>query len=215
METFSTLVTGPLWRESTGHRWIPLTKAVTQSFHFSSICAITSVWVNSWDAGALRRHRAHYDVTVMYSVSNRTLHIPSSWKFRGMLALSLSQNFTLLVLACSQVFTASYASLSRQNEVHRVAKFSLRLILNIFTNCSAWCMAMAYYVNGKAVWIQRSDWDTTRFLKMQLTHLPWPKWPPFHRRYFQMHFREWKDFSIWLKFHFSLFLRAQFTLSQH
>ena len=116
---------------------------------------------------------------------------------------------------CSQAFTASYASLSRQNEMHRVAKFSLRFILNIFTNCSAWCTAMAYYVNGKAVWIQRSDWDTTRYLKMQLTHLPWPKWPPFHRRYFQMHFREWNDFLIWLKFHFSLFLRAQFTLSQH
>ena len=25
-----------------------------------------------------------------------------------------------------------------------------------------------------------------------LTHLPWTKWPSFRRRYFQMHFREWK-----------------------
>ena len=24
-----------------------------------------------------------------------------------------------------------------------------------------------------------------------LPHLPWTKWPPFHRRYFQMHFGEW------------------------
>ena len=26
------------------------------------------------------------------------------------------------------------------------------------------------------------------------THFPWTKWPPFCRRYFQMHFREWKVF---------------------
>ena len=25
-----------------------------------------------------------------------------------------------------------------------------------------------------------------------LTHLPWTKWSPFRRRYFQVHFREWK-----------------------
>ena len=31
---------------------------------FSLICPRTNVWVNSPDAGDLRRHRAHYDVTV-------------------------------------------------------------------------------------------------------------------------------------------------------
>ena len=31
---------------------------------------------------------------------------------------------------------------------------------------------------------------------------PWTKWPPFRRRYFQMHFREWKCIliQIWQKF---------------
>ena len=29
-------------------------------------------------------------------------------------------------------------------------------------------------------------------LMSRLTHLPWTKWPPFHRRYFQCIFREWK-----------------------
>ena len=33
---------------------------------FSSICARTNGWVNNRDAGYLRRHRAHYDVTVMW-----------------------------------------------------------------------------------------------------------------------------------------------------
>ena len=32
---------------------------------FTLICAWTNVWVNSRDAGDLRRHRAHYDITAM------------------------------------------------------------------------------------------------------------------------------------------------------
>ena len=32
---------------------------------FSLICAWTNGWANNWDVCDLRRHRAHYDVTVM------------------------------------------------------------------------------------------------------------------------------------------------------
>ena len=32
---------------------------------FSLICAWTNVWINNRDAGDLRRHRTHYDVTVV------------------------------------------------------------------------------------------------------------------------------------------------------
>ena len=43
------------------HRWIPLTKA--------SNAELLSAWINGWvnnrEAGGLRRHHAHYDVTVM------------------------------------------------------------------------------------------------------------------------------------------------------
>ena len=35
---------------------------------FSLICAWTNDWVNNRDAGDLRRHRAHYDVTVMFAL---------------------------------------------------------------------------------------------------------------------------------------------------
>ena len=61
-------VTGPLCGEFTGDRWIPLTKQrpVTRSFEFSSICAWINVWVNNREAGDLKRHRTHYDITVMY-----------------------------------------------------------------------------------------------------------------------------------------------------
>ena len=33
---------------------------------FSLICAWTKGWVNNGDAGDLRRHRAHYDIIIMY-----------------------------------------------------------------------------------------------------------------------------------------------------
>ena len=33
---------------------------------FSLICTWTNGWINNQDAGDLRRHRAHYDVIVMY-----------------------------------------------------------------------------------------------------------------------------------------------------
>ena len=72
-------VTGPLCGEFTGHRWLPLTKPVTQSFAvnsphksqwrraliFSLIWAWANGWVNIRKAGDLRHHPAHYDVTVM------------------------------------------------------------------------------------------------------------------------------------------------------
>ena len=59
-------VTGHLGGEFTGHRWIPHTKASDAELW----CFIWSEheingWANNGDTGDLRRHRAHYDVTVM------------------------------------------------------------------------------------------------------------------------------------------------------
>ena len=54
--------TGPLYGEFTSHRWIPPHNGTLM---FSLICAWTNGWVNNQDAGDLRRHRDHYDVTVM------------------------------------------------------------------------------------------------------------------------------------------------------
>ena len=59
-------VSGPLWGEFTGHLWIPLTKATdAELWCFSLICAWINRWVTNGDAGDFRRHRAHYDATVM------------------------------------------------------------------------------------------------------------------------------------------------------
>ena len=58
-------VTGPLWRESTGDRWLPLTKASdAELWCFLWYCAWTNAWTNNRDAGDLRRNRAHYNVIV-------------------------------------------------------------------------------------------------------------------------------------------------------
>ena len=43
----------------------PSQRPLTRPLMFSLICAWTNIWANSRDAGDLRRHRFHYDVTVM------------------------------------------------------------------------------------------------------------------------------------------------------
>ena len=63
-------VTSPLCRKFTGRLWIPLTKARYGDLMFSLICAWINGWVNTHEAGDLRRHRTHYDVTVMAIVAD-------------------------------------------------------------------------------------------------------------------------------------------------
>ena len=58
-------VTGHLWGEFTSHRWIPLTRASDAELWCFLWSAPTNVWTNNWDTSVLRRHRVHYDVTVM------------------------------------------------------------------------------------------------------------------------------------------------------
>ena len=56
-------VTGPLWGEFTGHRWIPLTKA-SDSKLWCFFNPVPEQMVEQTIAD-LRRHRGHYDITVM------------------------------------------------------------------------------------------------------------------------------------------------------
>ena len=64
-------VTGPLWGESTAHRWIPLTKTNDEELWYFlwSAPEKTRRKQSRRDTGDLRRYRAHYDVTVMYWVT--------------------------------------------------------------------------------------------------------------------------------------------------
>ena len=59
-------VTGLLYGEFTGRPWSPVQRPVTRSFDISLTWAWTNGWVNSRNAGDLRHHRAHRDVTVMF-----------------------------------------------------------------------------------------------------------------------------------------------------
>ena len=58
-------VTGHLWGESTGDRWIPLTMASVVKLWCSLCCARTNGWAKRLDAGDLRHHAVNYDATVM------------------------------------------------------------------------------------------------------------------------------------------------------
>ena len=59
-------VTGLLCGEFTGHRWIPHKGQWRGALMFPLICAWINGWVNNGEAGGLRRHRAHYDITVIF-----------------------------------------------------------------------------------------------------------------------------------------------------
>ena len=82
-------VTGHLCGEFTGPRWKPLTKASDAELW----CFLWSTpWINGWvnnrKAGDLRRHRAYYDVSVMYGMNVNSFQLPqdkrhediSKWK---------------------------------------------------------------------------------------------------------------------------------------
>ena len=59
-----------LWR-----KWIQqgmMTSSKGNTLIFSLICAWTNGWVNNRDASDLKRHRAHYDATVM---TNGCIHV--------------------------------------------------------------------------------------------------------------------------------------------
>ena len=65
-------VTSPLWGESFRHRRIPRNKGQwRRALVFSFICTRTNGWANNPYAGNLRRHHAHFDVTVLtVAISN-------------------------------------------------------------------------------------------------------------------------------------------------
>ena len=64
METFSALLALDAGNSAvTGE--LPAQSQWREALMFSLICAWMNGWVNNRDAGYLRRHRAHYDVTVM------------------------------------------------------------------------------------------------------------------------------------------------------
>ena len=107
-------VTGHLGREFTGHRWIPLSKACDEELWCSVlflICAWMDGWVNSREAGDLRRHRAYNDVTVMETIAN----IDVTWRMQQMYGCVFVPEWNLAKLKLTHwvpIITGLYNSLS-------------------------------------------------------------------------------------------------------
>ena len=86
-------VTGPLCGEFTGHKsqW-------RGALMLSLICAWINGWVNNHEAGDLRRHHAHYDVTVMIwcrraTTANTETEMLSFWQISGQPAMKISSKW--------------------------------------------------------------------------------------------------------------------------
>ena len=75
-------VTGPLWGESTGDRWIPSERPVMRSLDI-----FFDLRLNNRDARDLRRRRTYYDVTVTTNIFSPTIHSMEVW-FVNRLVLS-------------------------------------------------------------------------------------------------------------------------------
>ena len=71
---------------------------------FSLVYALTSPWANTRDVGDSRRHRAHYDATVMYVATyTKTFHDTITCIFLRFIAIGIDGNNDSLSLVCMWV----------------------------------------------------------------------------------------------------------------
>ena len=84
----------------TGH--LCAQRPVTQSLMFSLTCAWINCWVNNGEAGVLRRHRAHYNVTEM--MAKKTVGEKIKWL--------RSQNYTSFIY-WKAYFVTKYLTVTR------------------------------------------------------------------------------------------------------
>ena len=99
----SALFTGPLsgeWPVNSPHkgRW-------RGALMLSLICAWTNGWVNNGDTGDLRRHRAHYDVSVGWSA---TLLILSSRSDRSLMKVYSDQSYGYLLVSETKLTSSGF-----------------------------------------------------------------------------------------------------------
>ena len=102
-------VTDPLCGEFTGRWWIPHHKGQWRgALMFSLIGTWTSGWVYNRYAGDLRRHRAHYDVIVMWV--RRVIIMSSHETHSASLAVDYPHN-KLVMRSCDGVFVVILSKL--------------------------------------------------------------------------------------------------------
>ena len=135
-------VTGPMWGEFSGHRWLPLTKPVTRNFNVFFNLRLNKLLSKRRHAVDFRRHRAHCNVTVMIMSSNKknyvynlarvlTVRHPSPYTISMWLIDAIwwrrSQSNLVRVLTCG-LFGESYTMCSTYFMVilNRVLKYPVR-----------------------------------------------------------------------------------------
>ena len=100
-------VTGPLCGEFTGHRWIPRTKASdAELWCFHLICAWINDWGNNREAGDLRRHSAHYDVTIIRERNTHNVYCAEERKYTLKYPMENLRSELLKLKGFKQIFLA-------------------------------------------------------------------------------------------------------------
>ena len=97
METFSALLA--LLRGNHRSPGKSPQRSVTWRFDVSLICVWINGWVNNGEAGDLRHHQAHYDVTVMSA--QRPTIVQSFWEMNIMLSYIIDK--IVLIINCAGV----------------------------------------------------------------------------------------------------------------
>ena len=76
---------------------------------FSLICVWINGWVNSGEAGDLRRYRAHYDVTVMlYWQCPLSMQLPASNHYSDVIMGAMAYQITSPTIVYSIVYSGTY-----------------------------------------------------------------------------------------------------------
>ena len=178
---------------------------------FSLICACTNGWANNRDAGYLRRHRAHYDVTVM----------------------NISNNMCSLISHISQIFNILRSRQNGRPFADDIFKYFLKWkpfnfeqnFIEIFSLQSNRQYLSIGSVNGLApnrrqaiIWSNDDPVHRRIYASPgvnELTHWGRDKMDAISQTTFSSAFSWMKMFEFRLKFHWSLFLRVQLTIIQH
>ena len=136
---------------------------------FPLICARTNSWVKNRDAGDLRHHGAHYRVTVIWD-----------------------EHFFLGQIQTSGLW---YWPLTCQIPTLQVTHVIIKNVTIAANNFRFHCILLLAFSSPHPPPHPTPPHPTPPPPPPPPTHPPhppWTKWPPFRRRYFHMHFREWK-----------------------
>ena len=87
---------------------------------FSLISAWTNGWVNNWDAGNLRRHPAHCDVTVMATVRTITVLLRHAGICGIPLRLMIHLNYEISFLSYGSQLLTRFKIVVQEDSKHTV-----------------------------------------------------------------------------------------------